>query len=270
VSVNLSFRAPRAALRACLDLRHLDVRWMGGAAPPDPLVDGTWSVYRDRLSTRATQVEIAGDELRVRVHAGASDEDWDLVLAIVGRAAGATDAVDVELFGPLALADVPAALDAAWRKSQRESAARAAMVLAREQGPIQMPGPTRAVWIGPRVVAELAREAESERGELLVRIARRVLWPDPRYESAAEFVATGSDGSRKTLAILLPERACVLPRTDLLALEEDEKPFLVPRAKLTELPVVATPLDDGNDLVEPVPLAAWPRVCAVARRFARE
>ena len=142
------------------------------------------------------------------------------------------------------------------------------MALARGRKSIRMPGPTRDVCVGPRVLAELDATPEPERGAALARIQRRVLWPDPRYEGAGVFVATTKDGQRSTLTMLLPERACVLPATDQLAVDDGAKPILVPRAALVELGVDVTPLDDGNDLVEAVPSAAWPAVYARARALA--
>lgn len=73
-----------------------------------------------------------------------------------------------------------------------------------------MPGPTRSVWIVPRSIAELEDgDPDGVAGRLLV-LMRRVLWPDPRYESRTEYTA-GPPGESFTLAMLLPGRPCVLP-----------------------------------------------------------
>jgi hypothetical protein len=55
---------------------------------------------------------------------------------------------------------------------------------------------------------------------------------------------------------------------DRLVLEDGASRPIIPRSALRELGVAATALDDGNDLVEAVPRAAWRGVCEAARRLA--
>jgi hypothetical protein len=129
-----------------------------------------------------------------------------------------------------------------------------------------MPGPTRDLCVGRRVLAELEAADESARGSLLVSIMRRVFWPDPRYEGAGLFQTTSPIGKVTRLAFLIPERACVLPRCDQLALEDEVGAFLIPRSALDALPVVSAYLDDGNQLVEAIPASAWPAFCREARQ----
>jgi hypothetical protein len=129
-----------------------------------------------------------------------------------------------------------------------------------------MPGPTRSVYVGERVAAELETGRPEEIAERLVAVARRVLWPDPRYESAAQLTAT-KDGERFTLAMLLPERACVLPSADRLVIDDPNGAFIIPRSALEHLPVEATYLDDQNQLVEAVTPSDWPALCRTARPY---
>lgn len=98
-------------------------------------------------------------------------------------------------------------------------------------------------------------------------MARRVLWPDPRYESAGQFQATSSDGEKITLAMLLPERPCVLPSADRIVVHDPDGVFMIPRPALEQVPIQATYLDDRNQLVEPVSASDWPALCRAARAY---
>jgi hypothetical protein len=243
-----------------------DLRWMDEPAWPMP--DGTWMLYRDRISTRTTEVHREAGLLRVKIASGACDEDRRLALSVVRRATPAGAKVCAEGFGEIALDELEACMGDAWQESQVASAARIAIHLAREKGFIQMPGPTRNLCVGRRVLAELEAVDEATRGPLLVSIMRRVLWPDPRYESAGQFQTTSPSGKVTRLAFLIPDRACVLPWSDQLGLQDAAGAFLIPRSALDELPVVSAYLDDGNQLVEAVPASTWPAFCKEARRHA--
>jgi hypothetical protein len=263
MSTVLEIEQPIPIDRVLLEVGVPDLRWV--VEPPWPLPEGAWYVYRDRISTRTTKIERQSARLQVTIAAGACDEDRRLALAIVRRTAPAGATVIADLFGDVTLDELDAYLDETWNAAQLASAARVAIHLAREQGFVDMPGPTRDVRVGPRVVAELEAIDESERGERLQAIMRRVLWPDPRYESAALFRTTSPGGKDKRFAILLPERACILPACDCLALEDEAGPFLIPRAALDALPVSAAYLDDGNQLVERIAASEWSTLCREAR-----
>jgi hypothetical protein len=266
VSTSIEIDHPHPVESGTFAVALPDLRWI--EEPPWPLPDGTWMVYRDRLSTRTTEVLREEGRLRVKILAGASDEDRRLALSIVRQATPAGAKVSAELYGEVTPDGLDACLDDVWQEQQLASAARIAMHLAREKGFIEMPGPTRNLCIGRRVLAELEACDEPARGSLLVSIMRRVFWPDPRYEGAGRFQTTSPTGKVTRLAFLLPERACVLPWSDQLALEDEAGPFLIPRSALDALPVVSAYLDDGNLLVEAIPASAWPALCREARRHA--
>ena len=255
--------APRAEM---FDVPLADLCWVG-EAPLDPLGDGRWELYRSQISTRITTVQLRGSTLDVTIRSGACREDVALALALVRRAAVfAEPMVDVDMFGPTPVDQLDVVMDDAWQRSQLASAARVTIALGREHGLIAMPGPTRDVHFGPRTVAELEGAPEAQRGATLVDIIRRVVWPPPHYEQAGLFETTSEDGAKLTVAMLLPNRACVLPRTDKLVVQGGDDVILIARASLRALPLEFTPLDDGNDLLEPVPSEAWPAVVQAARR----
>jgi hypothetical protein len=263
MSTSLVIEHPAPIDAAEIELGLPDLRWT--EPPPWQLADGTWHIYRDRISTRTTKIVREAPRVTLTIAAGACDEDRRLALALAHRLALPGARIDADVFGEVPLYELDACLDEAWEASQLESAARIALHLAREQGSIEMPGPTRNLRVGPRVIAELEAVPESDRGERLVAIMRRVFWPDPRYESAGLFQSKSATGEVRLLAMLLPERACVLPFSHDLALEDEAGAFLVPRAALDALPVAIEHLDDGNTLVEHIPAAAWAAVCRAAR-----
>lgn len=234
----------------------------------DPLTAGRWNVFLDRISTRLTAVEYEPPELTVTMRAGTSPEDCDLALEIVREAAAlGSGQVDASELGAVALGQIDTIFDDTWKRRQLESAARISVRLAQERGMIALPGPTRDVWIGPQMVAELDAAGDTDAADRLVAVMRRALWPDPRYESAGVYSSTGSAGDSFTLAILVPDRPCVLSHTDRLALEDDVGIVMIPRSALDSLPVETTPLDDRNQLVESIPSDVWPEVCQIARSF---
>ncbi|MGH9280956.1 MAG: hypothetical protein ACRD12_23075 [Acidimicrobiales bacterium] len=94
-------------------------------------------------------------------------------------------------------------------------------------------------------------------------LMRRVLWPDPRYESRSRLLATSPDGHSYSLAMVWAGSPCVLPKTDRLAIVDPAGTFQVARSALADLPVVVTDLDD--QLVEAVDMADWPELCRRAR-----
>jgi hypothetical protein len=256
----------RRVRRSVIDPDLEDLRWQG-QVPADPLGHGSWGLFRDRISTRITTVATQRDQLKVTLRSGACHEDCELALSIVRRAAEAANGRVETIAGVLPVDQLNDVFDDTWKRAQIASAARIALQLVRDRGPMEMPGPTRSVLIGPRSAAELQEGDPSAMPDRLVALMRRVLWPDPRYESAGRFTATSPTGKKFTLAMLFPERPCVLPVTDRLAIEDAAGIFVIPRPALDELPVEATYLDDGNQTVEAIQMGSWPELCRVGRRY---
>ncbi|UGT62245.1 hypothetical protein [Nocardia asteroides] len=242
-----------------------DLRWRGDA-PCDPVTEpGHWFPHRDGVSTRSLTVDWSDGTLDVTVPLAAAPEDVELALRIVRAAAehAGTD-VDTE-YGPMAPDRLSEVFDEAWAL---DGLGRAVTLLARmsrrDDGVLSLPGPTRDVQLGPHTLPGL--EHDDDRAHRLLETMRRVLWPDPRYEIATVFRAT-KDGERNTFVALLPDRACLLPPSTRLMLHDDDL-LVLPRGALHRLPIDAVRLDDGNDLLEPVPAHRWPVVVAAARASA--
>jgi hypothetical protein len=265
LSTTFQIAADQPVVRSLIEPGLADLRWYGDE-PPDPLAAGSWSLFRTGISTRITTVAYDPGRVAVTLRSGACVEDCELALGVVRRVAEDDGrSVDCGEFGTVRLDELADVFDDAWMRRQPDSAARIATHLARERGMIAMPGPTRKVWIGPRVIGELEDGDPEAAGERLIAIMRRVLWPDARYEPASEFRGTSRDGQEFTLAILIPNRPCVLPHSDQLAIEDTHDVIVIPRRALAKLPVEITWLDDGNQLIEGIDTDQWPAVCQAAR-----
>ena len=149
------WRALRAAL-ATPDLAGLPE-----ASADDGWPGGRLRLHRAGISTRATEL-VAEPEGRVRIEirALAAPEDCDLALDVaeaLARLAGAA-AVEADYFGAVSLADLRRLHGADWRHEQAQSGARAlGALIADGRGPIAVPGPVRACWIGARLLGEVER-----------------------------------------------------------------------------------------------------------------
>lgn len=239
-----------------------------GDAPEDPVVaPGTWYPYREGISTRLLTVGWSDGFLEVTLPAASAPEDLDLAVRIL-RAAAEHAGVDVDTqYGLLPPGRLPEFYDGMWALHQLgRSVSLVAQLSRRSDGVISLPGPTRSVHLGPRTLLDLDQGDELARGHRLLELMRQVLWPDPRYESAGVFEAS-EDGEKFTFAVLLSERACLIPRVDRLLVRDADTVLQLPRAALEQLPVEYTRLDDGNDLVEVVPEQRWPEVVTAAREL---
>lgn len=245
-----------------------DIRWRGDA-PGDPVnALGTWYPYREGISTRVLTVGWSDGTLEVTLPAASAPEDLDLALRILRAAAHhAGGDVDTE-YGTLAPGELTDVYDEEWALHQLgRSVSMVAQLSERSGGVISLPGPTRDVQLGPRSLPELDHGDERTRGRRLLELMRRVLWPDSRYDPAGVFQAS-KDDEEFTFAVLLSERACLMPAVDrILVRDSDDSVLQLPRAALERLPIEHTRLDDGNDLVEFIPVAMWSKVVAAAREL---
>ncbi|WP_280437773.1 hypothetical protein [Nocardia carnea] len=245
-----------------------DIRWRGDA-PGDPVnAPGTWYPYREGISTRVLTVAWSDDTLEVTLPAASAPEDLDLALRILRAAAHhAGGDVDTE-YGTLPPGELTDAYNEDWALHQLgRSVSMVAQLSERSGGVISLPGPNRDVALGPRSLPGLAQGDERTRGRRLLELMRRVQWPDPRYDPAGVFQAS-KDDEKFTFAVLLSERACLMPAVDRILVRDSAHTVLqLPRAALEKLPIEHTRLDDGNDLVEFIPEEDWPGVVSAAREL---
>jgi len=267
MSIEFGVQTTQPLPRSVIDPGLDKLRW-DDDEPSDPVTPGSWTLFLEGISTRVSIVTLEGTgRLSVTIRSGACLEDCDLALGIVRRAAASGDGIvnSEEAIG-LTLAEFDSTYDDAWMRQQLESAAGITVMMARREGIIALPGPTREVWIGPRVVEELENGDPALAGDRLVTVMRRVLWPDGNYFSPNRFKAGGDGSGSFTLAVLPPQIPTVLPRCDQVGLQDSGGTFMVPREALAELPPLpARWLDDGNLLVEATSAEQWTAVCQAAR-----
>lgn len=269
--MSTSFRVRFEQLLPVEELLHLELPDLRISRLEEAEQDGpgTFHVFREKLSTRATELAVGGGFLTVRVFSGACQEDWQLVRALLTRAAtSSSGVVEEEGVGAVPVVRLDREFGPEWVDDRLDADATILAALYARAGPMRMRGPTREVVVGPRVLTELAADGAERPGARLVQLMRRVLWPDPRYESAAVFEVRPGSGPTWRAVALLVARACVVPVVDRLALNDATGMVIViPWSALAHLPLTVTYVDDGNVLLEAVEPSAWPAVCAAARQF---
>lgn len=229
---------------------------------------GTWYPYRHGISTRVLTVAWFDGTLEVTLPAASAPEDLDLALRILRAAAHhAGGDIDTE-YGTLPPDELTDVYNEDWALHQLgRSVSMVAKLSERSGGVISLPGPHRDVALGPWSLPGLDQGDERTRGRRLLELMRRVQWPDPRYDPAGVFRAS-KDDEKFTFAVLLSERACLLPAVDRILVRDGADTVLqLPRAALGKLPIEHIRLDDGNDLVESIPEEGWPEVVAAAREL---
>ena len=230
-------------------------------------------------STRTTEVDWRDGKLTIVIRALPSPDDCDLALRVAEAAARLAGAATIEAdyFGAIAMGELRRLHTADWMREQAVSGTRMLVTLIREgRGPMSMPGPNRACFIGERLLAELEAAGPPEAmTERVLETMRRVQWDvPPGFRDAGVFVSGGRDdgaGDRKThFAIWLPEENLVLPRVDHVALRVTQgEVVMVPFAAVAALAGPhGTLLDECQLLLRTMSEDAWKAVIARARLLA--
>ncbi|WP_280398754.1 hypothetical protein [Nocardia carnea] len=173
--------------------RLAGLRWRGDA-PGDPVnAPGAWYPYREGFSTRVLTVAWSDGTLEVTLPAASAPEDLDLALRILRTAAHhAGGDVDTE-YGTLPPGELGDVYNDDWALHQ--------------------------LALGPWSLPELDQDDERTRGRRLLELMRRVQWPDPRYDPPGVFQAS-KDEEKFTFAVLLSERACLMPAVDRILVRD--------------------------------------------------
>jgi hypothetical protein len=273
-----SWRALRDAI--ALD----DVR----TRPDAPSSDGPWparglGLCRVGRSTRTTEVGWTDGKLTITIRALPSPDDCDLALRVAeaaARLAGAT-AIEADYFGAVEIAELRRLHTADWMHEQAVSGTRMLATLIREgRGPMSMPGPNRACFVGERLLAELEAAGPPDAlSDRVLATMRRVQWEVPAgFRDAGVFVSgraddgNGQGRERETrFAIWLPDENLILPRVDYVALRVAEGEIvMVPFAAVAELAGPhGTLLDECQLLVRAIAADDWKAIVARARPLAK-
>jgi len=272
------------ALRDAIALEDLRVRPL----PEDPANDG-WppgglALCRVGRSTRVTEVDWRDGKLTIVIRALPSPDDCDLALRVAQAAARLTGAATIEAdyFGAVEIGELRRLHTADWMHEQAVSGTRILASLIREgRGPMSMPGPNRACFIGERLLAELEAAGPPDTlSDRVLATMRRVQWDVPAgFRDAGVFVS-GRDGDgnggpgheRETrFAIWLRDENLILPRVDYVALRVTEGEIvMVPFAAVAELAGShATLLDECQLLVRAIGADDWQAIVARARPLAK-
>ncbi len=175
----------------------------GGAG----LVPGVYRFHREGVSTRFTEVTVAEASVEVRMFSMASPEDVAFAMRIVSEVAalgGLTEA-DAEMMGVTPISTILAHHDAAWADHQAQSGVRVLRSMIEDgRGPMEIPGPRRGYFVGPRVLAELDASGPPETAHLrMLASIRHVQWLPVR--TAGTFLSKSEDDKEVKLAVWLGE-----------------------------------------------------------------
>jgi hypothetical protein len=280
-----SWRALRDAI-ALDDVRTRPER------PSDNPSDDAWparglGLCRMGRSTRTTEVDWKDGKLTIVIRALPSPDDCDLALRVAeaaARLAGATT-IEADYFGVIELGDLRRLHTTDWMREQAVSGTRILATLIREgRGPMSMPGPNRACFIGERLLAELEAAGPPDAlSDRVLATMRRVQWDVPAgFRDAGVFVSgreddgngngNGKSRERETrFAIWLPDENLILPRVDYVALRVTEGEIvMVPFAVVAELAGPhGTLLDECQLLVRAIAADDWKTIVARARPLAK-
>jgi hypothetical protein len=270
------------ALRDAIPLDDVRTR------PDEPSSDGPWparglGLCRVGRSTRTTEVGWTDGKLTIAIRALPSPDDCDLALRVAeaaARLAGATT-IEADYFGAVEIAELRRLHTADWMHEQAVSGTRMLATLIREgRGPMSMPGPNRACFIGERLLAELEAAGPSDAlSDRVLATMRRVQWDVPAgFRDAGVFVSgragdgNGQGHEREThFAIWLPDENLILPRVDYVALRVAAGEIvMVPFAAVAGLAGPhGTLLDECQLLVRAIAADDWKAIVARARPLAK-
>lgn len=286
------------ALRDAIGLADLrgfpEARADDGAGTAWP--EGGLGLYRSGLSTRTTDVDWTDGVVRVSIRALASSVDCELALRVAeaaARLAGATT-VAADYFADVSLEELRRLHTADWMHEQAVSGTRVLAALIRDgRGAIDMPGPVRSCFIGPRMLAELEAAGPAEAlPERVLETLRRVQWELPAgFREAGVFVSRGdarsnAEGDGKgagkgegkgeaklrptRFAIWLSDENLLIPCVDYVALRVSEGEIvLVPFSAVVELAGTrGTPFDECQLLIPAIRGEDWAELVARARPLA--
>jgi hypothetical protein len=205
-------------LELCEALELGDLR---GQPEPDAEPEQVMSLYRDKLSTRLTEVEWSDGELSVVIRALASREDCALAVRVASAAAqlAGADRVATEHFGDVPVSMLAERHGAAWMTEFAASAAGSLVALIRQgRGPMTIPGPIRPCCVGERSIAALEREGtQGTMADKLIELMRHVQWDvPPSFRDAGVFVS-GEGKTQTRFAVWLPGEDLVIPNVHFVA-----------------------------------------------------
>lgn len=234
-----------------------------------PWPDGVRHYHRVGLSVRAVEVSWEDGTFGVRVNTLSAPDDYDLAFRFLERAADLLGRpVESEDGQTLPADQLRDAYDAEWQRTANLNglAAVQSMIADDEMESVCIPGAVRSVYIGPRVLQDLA--GAGPEGELLDRLLdfmKCVQWIDPEdyFPASTLVLREKADPDREVeVAVFAPGVSYLFPDVEYLVLAggaEGDPLLFVPYDRLPELvpPGGWDWLDERQTLVEEVPEAEW-------------
>jgi hypothetical protein len=247
--------------------------------PRDEHLSGTRHVYRTGLSTRGVCLRVGPEgDLEVLLRSCASRDDYALAVDLVIRAAALTgaaaEAEDSEQ--ELEPGQVQALYRERWIEEQVHAACDAVVHVTEESGRVQMSGPNRMFYLGPRLLNELRRGGPEETlWQRLVSAMRRVQWPSSRWYAASSMtVKSRSSRATSTIAVWAPDVAYLFPPVDHLVLTASDGGNDAIAVPYPIAPTIAPDrcrwLDEAHLLVEKTGLDEWEALRARAIPYREE
>ena len=263
-------------------LRGIDVGLMA-ARPVLPAAgawpDGTTSLHLPRCSTRATELTWRAGSFTVKVFSLASESDWKLALRLVENVGHwAAVAIDCDTFNTMTADELCQGIPGDTWRTQAKSGIRAVSALIHEgRGPIEIPGPVRSFYVGPRMLDTLHGSDDEETVSRWMAAMLRLQYfglDDDREHFAGLFEAQRPGGGESfQFVIWTPNLTCGLPAVPLVAIggedENDNDVIFVPADAVQSLAEGQWDwLDEKQRVVFGFDEARWPELRRKARRFA--
>jgi hypothetical protein len=265
-SVSFTFRieCPRPTVDSIqMAMKRLSLRCLEDLPPTGPWPVGHFHFYRDRVSTRTTEVVWDGKTFCVRVFTLACPEDYHIAVELAASTAGALTArVEPEDLGdlePLPPNELRKIYDTIWAESMCAAMAQIMCDMAVDENKeITIPGPIREFYLGPKTAAEcIAAGPSTELQERVVSRMRALQYPsDDLFEASLMSVPSHEDRLMQ-MAIWGPEVRYFFPKVEYLVLL-NEHPLYLPYEKAQVVGAERVRfLDEHQFVVEAVADEEW-------------
>lgn len=207
----------------------------GDQAPEGDWPERVLHLHRLERSARGVEVRFERSRLRVRMVSLANREDWELAFRILEAfAVNPSDSVEGEDGTACSLTEVRACfLDVLLRESAATFLSMKGALSGNPDLLIELRGPVRSVFLGPRCFRELPSDSGQAIAALMERIRRVQYLEAEGFEVRSPMSLPGSVGVRLTLWD--PRKAQAFEPTDNVGLRAPSGSLTVPVAQLVAL-----------------------------------
>jgi hypothetical protein len=264
--VSFTFRidCPRPTVDALQKvMEHLSLRCLEELPPTGPWPLGHFHFYRDKVSTRTTEVSWDGRTFCVRIFTLACPDDYHIAVELAASTAGALTArvepEDIGDIGPLPPNDLRQMYDTIWAESMCTAMARIMCNMAVDENKeITVPGPVREFYLGPKTAAAcIAAGPSTSLYERVTERIRSLQYPSDDLFEANLMSVPGQEDQSIEMAIWGPEVRYFFPKVEYLVLL-NEHPLYLPYAKAILLGGERVHLvDEHQFIMDAIPDTEW-------------